>query len=590
MRLSPADLLLWSRCRRQWRDICLDGSVTNTEDAAGAATAEATAVGAAGAATAEATAGATAVGAAGAAGIHRWPALPTEMTAEANLRELARVIHLGQRHVAPDGDDAAIAALDGLTGAPPVAGLAWIDRDPTETDRWLSRSSELLEVRRPVWNALVSAGELLVLLDAAIWHPRLEAWQVYLFRPATGLRGAYQLEAAMVAWAMGKLNIPLGELQLAYLDKRHQPASNGEPAFDLFRFSNVTRRAARRAEDVGHMVRSLAETARSGVISDEYVCGQRCNRCVSEPDHRDRPAPRYSVHTLHKGKQLAQELASEGLHDLREIDESAKRFSAKQRIQIASVRNDRTHVDQRLLSAFLDRLVYPLHFLDFEAYAASVPVFQGLAPYEHMPVIASLHTRTEPGSAPSHVSFAMEPGRDQRPAFFSWLRGHLGTAGSIVVFSKGFEAGMVRQLARTAGDPEAGEAVVRRMVDLLEPFAGFALYHPKQLGRVSLKRVLPAFTDADYGESPLKDGMHANLGFSRLADRALAAHEAEPTAGAARAAEAVSEAIAQHGRRSPGAAVTVSEISTYCAVDTIAMVHLVERMTVLLKEAAGETP
>lgn len=546
MYFSPADLLLWSRCRRQWQQQCRDES----------------------------------------APLRRWPALPIEMTSEASLREAARVIHTGQRLLAPEAPDAAAAAAAVLQDAPPVAGITWLDEQP-EADEWISTSRRLMDEGAEAWNVLLRADALYVLIDAVVWHPRLEGWTLYLFRPATGLRGSYNLEAAMVMHAAEVAGVPVAELQLGYLDKRHHVSSGGAASFgDLFRFSNLTRRAARRGADVGRMVSALRNEAAGAAIPDDYVCSQKCRLCV--PDADDSPGrdldARYSVHTLHKGRQLGQELAAAGVYDLRDVDMATRRFSAKQRIQIESVRSSRVHIDSGLLGGFLGRLDYPLHFLDFEAYAVSTPVFEGLAPYEHMPVIASLHRRTEPGAATTQLGFAMTPGTDQRREFFTWLEEHLGDQGSVIVFSKGFEAGMVRQLAARAGREDAGAAMIARMVDLLEPFAGFAVYHPDQLGKVSLKRVLPAFTDADYGESPLKDGMHANLGYTRRADEALASNGPEPAAGAARAAEAVSQAIDRFGRRPAGAAVSVEEISAYCAVDTIAMVHLIDRMSALLAE------
>lgn len=132
MYFSPADLLLWSRCRRQWQQQCRDES----------------------------------------APLRRWPALPIEMTSEASLREAARVIHTGQRLLAPEAPDAAAAAAAVLQDAPPVAGITWLDEQP-EADEWISTSRRLMDKGAEAWNVLLRADALYVLIDAVVWHPRL---------------------------------------------------------------------------------------------------------------------------------------------------------------------------------------------------------------------------------------------------------------------------------------------------------------------------------------------------------------------------------------------------------------------------------
>jgi hypothetical protein len=79
--------------------------------------------------------------------------------------------------------------------------------------------------------------------------------------------------------------------------------------------------------------------------------------------------------------------------------------------------------------------------------------------------------------------------------------------------------------------------------------------------------------------------MHANLAYTRAADRAAIhgiAGRTDVDARAAAQAEAVNETIDRHGSRRSAPDVDVEQIVTYCSVDTIAMVHLVARLQELL--------
>lgn len=576
MIFSPADFLLWTRCRRQWLQSAYPEG-------------------------------------------RRYPLLPREMTGEANLRETARVIALGVDTRSPRSENAAASILVETDG-PPVAAISHLVLDSSRIEEWARNTEVHLAERRPLRHALFVEDGVAVLADLMEWHPRLDGWKVTLFRPGTGLRGVYATEAALATFVLGCRGVPLVELELAYLDKGWR-IDEAETFESLFRGSNLVGRAGKRSRFVEEELREMREAAVSGEVGADYRCAQGCSLCVprgpvvtareegDKADCRDDDATsetadgRYSVFTLHKGSQLARELVREGITDLRDVDATARRISTKQRIQIEAVLADRLYVNHERLDRFLGQLQPPLFFLDFEAYAPSVPSFPGLSPYEHVPVIASVHIRATRDGDVRHDSFVSPAGKDGRQALYRWLRDLLGENGSIVVFSKGFESAMVRQMAERAGDGEAGERLVTRMVDLLEPFAEFAVYHPDQRGKVSLKRVLPAFTEAHYEESPLADGMHANLAYTRWADRALIESglgdrtrtegsallpaAASAAVGAASAAEEVSEVISFHGRTESAPLVTPDQIATYCAVDTIAMVHLVRRLEGLLPEAAG---
>ncbi len=537
---SPADLLLWTRCRRQWVHHCLDGT-------------------------------------------RRWPALPREMTGEANLRETARVITIGVDPLIDGGDGAQNPSQIVLNDAdgPPVAAAIHVVLDDARARGWHDATVAALETHRRVVHGLLVAKGQAVLLDAIEWHPRLEGWRVTLFRPGTGLRGVYGVEAAAVAWVFRELALPLAELAVSYLEKgfRRDGEEDG-PA--LFRDSNLLRRAEKRVRTLDGEIAALGAALAGAPVADGYRCSQGCRLCVP----RDAVAEdeRFSVFTLHKGAQLARQLAGEGITDLRDVDAAARRISGKQRIQIEAVLSGNTYVDPAKLEAFLSGLVYPLFYLDFEAYAESVPPYGGLAPYEHLPVLESVHRQMEPAGEVLHTTFVATPGVDERVRFFEWLQGAVGASGSIVVFSKGFESAMVRQMAARAGDIGAGDRLVTRMVDLLAPFSDFAVYHPDQRGKVSLKRVLPAFTEAHYDDSPLQDGMHANLAYTRHADEAIAERR-DVDGRAAAAAEAVSHAIDRAGRTPAATQVSVDDIVTYCGVDTMAMVHLVTRLRELLGTA-----
>jgi len=544
MLFSPADFLTWLRCRRQWMRRCLVEP--------------------------------------------RRPAFPVEMTGEATLRETARVIAEAVRRVAPEADDLHRKVF-GPTDVPAVADVIAVVLDSQKAAEWAAATVAAIGQRREFVHGVLVVDSALVLVDHAVFHGKMDGWRFSIFRPGTGVRGVYQSEAALIAAAAEQNGVSLAGLHLYYLNKHTTLVQSSDVDMaELYTESNMLKRAQKGVYEVRAELAELVSAASGQEIDTGYRCSQGCDICTPRPRNiRDR----FSVRTLHKGGEVVRKLIEEGITDIREIPPGYRGLTEKQRIQIDSVVNDALYIDPPQLQHFVSSLEYPVFYLDFEGFAASLPFFAGLSPYEHTPVIASIHVQRERYSPPEGRLFVAETGKDQRASFFSWMLDVVGTSGSIVVFGRLFEVAMIRQLAARAGQETEGRQITQRMVDLLVPFSEFRLYHPEQRGKISLKRVLPAFSDEqNYQNETVKDGMHANLGLIRLADGyAIAAHGVPPSIVAgARAAEGVNTIL---DRLVPDSAAYLpgsDEIAAYCAVDTIAMYHLVRRMEELARQGSDQ--
>lgn len=451
---------------------------------------------------------------------------------------------------------------------PAVAFLSIAALDDRRIAQWNAATLAAISRGDEIVDGVLVAGDAAILFDYAKYHPKIQGWEVSLIRPATGIRGIYYTEVAHVARVFDLLDVPLGGLHLWYLNKSARWTA-GEAKNRLFLESNLLKRSRKNRRTADEQIAALRSIVTSnGDVPIDYRCSNKvCAICDRrEYESYDQFHPR----TLHKGGDIAREIVESGITDIRDPALPLRKLSNKQRIQVAAVREDRLHLDKPRIDSFIERLVYPRFYLDFEAFAPALPPFTGLRPYEHTPVIASIHVVADPGADPVAYAFVAKPGRDDRKAMYRWLKETLGETGSVIVFSTTFESAMIRQLAGCAGD--SGEAIVSRIVDLLEPFAGLWIYHPEQRGKVSLKRVLPVFTDTPgyHGES-VRDGMHANLGYIRLCDRS-SKHPSHL------AAEGASDVLTRYAPENTTYVPRAEEILQYCAVDTIAMHHVVQRL------------
>jgi hypothetical protein len=193
-----------------------------------------------------------------------------------------------------------------------------------------------------------------------------------------------------------------------------------------------------------------------------------------------------------------------------------------------------------------------MYFLDFETIGPAVPLFDGLRPYQGIPFEFSVHVVKGEESPPEHYPYLAKGMDDPRPALLAELRKVLGDSGSIIAYNKGFEEGLLKDLALAF--PEYGEwidEVCNRLVDLLVPFRNFSYYHPDQKGSASLKAVLPTITGRGYEGLDISDGQLASVRFLTATYGDMPEEDKEEV---------------------------MSDLEEYCGRDTEGMIWIVEKL------------
>ena len=371
-----------------------------------------------------------------------------------------------------------------------------------------------------------------------------------LVREGASVKESYLREAAFLHFCFRGCGATPERIYVHHVNKSYHRSGSLDPD-GLFTEADVTRRVQKLAPETSAELERLRGEIEEDPVLERYrdtLCSRPrgcpvCSQALPErgDDH---------VSTLHRGGSLIQELLAEGITLITDIP-SERLVHRRQEIQQQALLRGRPHVDMPALRRFLERLVPPVSYLDFEAVCTAIPPFDGVRPWEHVPYLYSVHRETANGAI-AHAHYVMEPGRDARREMLRRLFSDLGEQGSIVVYSAGFERGVLSRLADLV--PESAprvRATLDRIIDLLVPFSDFAVYHQGQGGKLSLKRVLPALTRRDYSDLTIQDGYTANLAYRYLSERPVSAETS---------------------------ASVVADLVRYCALDTMAMVHIVREL------------
>lgn len=278
-----------------------------------------------------------------------------------------------------------------------------------------------------------------------------------------------------------------------------------------------------------------------------------------------------------------------------------------QNMQIEAALTGKEFVNPEGIRKFLDRLSYPLYFLDFETMQDAVPRYDGAKVYAQITFQYSLHIKeresvstfvdagklkyTKTANYITHREFlAPNDGSDPRRPLAEQLCKDIPMDACTLAYNKMFECGRIRELAALYPDlaPHLLN-IADHIIDLIDPFRAGDYYVPAMGGSFSIKSVLPALfpddPELDYHnlDERCQNGGDAMTIFPRLQqmEQSLTRQGMQNRDGQLVMADSQMSLYEQNRIRGEIAA-SRKALLRYCELDTWAMVKVWEK----LKEVA----
>jgi hypothetical protein len=229
--------------------------------------------------------------------------------------------------------------------------------------------------------------------------------------------------------------------------------------------------------------------------------------------------PDNNVTQLFYDKNLGYKLLEQGIKEIKQIPDNLEikgRCALQRTIQIEATKQDKIHIQKQQIKEFIDNIKYPIYYFDFETYAPAIPIFNNSRPYQQIPFQFSLHIEHQDGTI-EHKEFLSTTKEDPRIELIKKMKEYLGDKGDILVYNKSFEQMIIRDLQRDFPEfRENAQNYLERLSDLAEPFKNFHYYDPKQLGRYSIKAVLPVMSDLSYKGMVISNGEEAFINYEKI--------------------------------------------------------------------------
>jgi len=379
----------------------------------------------------------------------------------------------------------------------------------------IAETKRLLAERRPLFEAGILSGRIYCRVD--ILNPVNEdEWDIVEIKASTSVKDVHIDDVAFQKFCCEKAGLKIRACKLGFIDNQYVKNAEIDPQ-ELFILEDISTPVDEVGGRVEERIVDLLEVVSNKACPDAVI-GQHCLAPYDCPLRGECWGflPENSIFDLRGGRTRQFSLFEQGILCIKDIPDHIP-LSRQQQIQKECVMTGKVHVEKEEIRRFLDRLQYPLYYLDFETVALAIPVYDGARPYQDIPFQFSLHVVDSDGSESVHHSFLAEGKEDSRPQILSELQRLLGSEGSIIAYNAGFEVGVLKGLVE--GFPEYMgwlEGILTRVVDLLFPFTNFHYYNASQKDTASLKKVLPAVTGKGYGEMGIGEGMEASVAYARI--------------------------------------------------------------------------
>jgi hypothetical protein len=355
--------------------------------------------------------------------------------------------------------------------------------------------------------------------------------------------------------------IPIVRSSLMHIDKHYRRNGSVRPE-DALAVTDVTRFVARTREEIlAGMDAALAclqnQEDPANCDCDRKTRAHRCD--LFEHFHPEIPTADtiYHISGIHRNTLLP--AIDRGIIRLVDWPDDLP-LSSKQRHQVQLARSGEEVIQPNGIRSLLDRLRFPLHFLDYETFQHPIPLWEGFTPQQQVPFQYSLHIVEEDGSMTHREYMCVTRGKNPIPGLVQHLREDIGDHGSVIVWNQAFEESRNREMAALMPEHAAFLAGVnRRMVDLADVVSKGWWIHPAFGGRWSLKSVLPvAAPDLCYEDLEISDGGTA----SELWTRCMVDDV---------------DTVTDEER-----AEVIAALRAYCSLDTLAMIRIWEHVQDLI--------
>ncbi len=410
--------------------------------------------------------------------------------------------------------------------------------------------AEIEKGTKTIYEATFSHDDVFVKVD--ILHKDQEGWEIFEVKSSTEIKDVYLDDSAIQYYVLTGSGLPVSKVFLVHINDKYVRNGEIDPK-SLFIVNDIKDTVKDKQPYIAENIAKLKSMLTSDMPNIDI--GGYCDKpypCDFQGYCRQH-IPENSVFDLRRKGVNKYGLYRQGIIEMKDIPVDI--LNKSQRLQVEAFLTKAEKVDKDAIRTFLDKLFYPMCFLDFETFYTAIPLFDGTRPYQQVPFQYSLHIQDSKGAELKHFEYLAEPHKDPRRELVSRLIKSIPEKSCIITYTD-FETKRLRELAECFPEyKDRIESLIENIQDISLPFNKMDYYHYQMNGSYSIKDVLPVLVpEMSYKDMAIRDGgmaIDAYFSMCRSSDQ--------------KEIESIRRNLLE-----------------YCELDTLAMVRILEKLKIMI--------
>ncbi len=392
--------------------------------------------------------------------------------------------------------------------------------DDKKDEILLQKTQDELKKKGTIFQATFKSKRGLFLkADVSRFNEETSKWDLYEVKSSseikTDLMHNHIKDVCFQKIVLEECGMDIGDCYIAHLNRDYIRKGDLN-LIKLFVFEEVTARINEVYPEVSFRIdEALALLKQDDLKINSCSClyksaGQRCD-CFAKFNPQ---VPEYSTAHILRGKKLA-ELVNDDIFDPKDIPSGFK-LTESQKIKVELQKSGKPMIDVVNIREALDKLQYPLYFLDYETLLKPIPQLDGYNPNSQIVFQYSLHILQENGEV-EHREYLANDLESSTSELVKSLKKDIGGEGSVLVWYESFEKTRNKELGKLHPEYELFfNDINDRVYDLMKIFKKDYLL-PEFKGSASIKKVLPVLVpELSYKELEVQDGTMAMSAWEKM--------------------------------------------------------------------------
>lgn len=339
------------------------------------------------------------------------------------------------------------------------------------------------------------------------------SWHIYEVKSSTSIKKdrkhRHIEDACFQKFVLTECGYVVSKVSIIHLNKEYVKQGEIIPN-ELLEITDITDEVDAIYSGVVNQINASSNFINKEIIN-ENVCSckykTRSNHCDSFK-YFNSNVPNYSIYEI--GRISAKKVGLLADNEQLAIIDIPLDFelNINQQTQVESVRKEAPIINKSNIKRALDKLKFPLHFIDYETYASAIPRLDCLSPHKHLTFQVSIHTLTKEGTL-THFEYLLD-GMKMPIDMLKEMQDFTGSTGTFVSWHASFEIGRNKDLIKWLPQFTKYLTYINEHTFDLETIFKKDYIDYRFHGSSSIKKVLPVLCpDISYSNLDVNNGTMA---------------------------------------------------------------------------------